>query len=170
MLIISNFPVCEICFLCSVMTHNDIHFIICGSHVLDGSCMRGYSKHFFCIDTVIYLHRKLLYLWWKQKKKKILYLPTEWFRPSWASYYAPRRISGEHIVAASSVRPCVPASVRPCVRPALVHANSRKLLVGFQWNFMGILSIKGGCAYHLRVLVRWFFQELLPFDEFCMNI
>ena len=55
-------------------------------------------------------------------------------------YYAPRRISGEHIVAASSVRPCVRASVRPyvrvsvrpCVRPALVHANSRKLLVGFQ--------------------------------------
>ena len=54
--------------------------------------------------------------------------------------YAPRRISGEHIVAASSVRPCVRASVRPyvrvsvrpCVRPALVHANSRKLLVGFQ--------------------------------------
>ena len=85
-------------------------------------------------------------------------------------YYAPRRISGEHIVAASSVRPCVRVSVRPCVRPALVHANSRKLLVGFQWNFMGILSIKGGCAYHLRVLVRWFFQELLPFDEFCMNI
>ena len=88
----------------------------------------------------------------------------EWY------FYAPRRISGEHIVAASSVRPCVRASVRPCVRPALVHANSRKLLVGFQWNFMGILSIKGGCAYHLRVLVRWFFQELLPFDEFCMNI
>ena len=27
------------------------------------------------------------------------------------SYYAPRRISGEHIVAASSVRPCVRASV-----------------------------------------------------------
>ena len=26
-------------------------------------------------------------------------------------YYAPRRISGEHIVAASSVRPCVRASV-----------------------------------------------------------
>ena len=70
----------------------------------------------------------------------------------------------------ASVRPCVRASVRPCVRPALVHANSRKLLVGFQWNFMGILSIKGGCAYHLRVLVRLFFQELLPFDEFCMNI
>ena len=54
--------------------------------------------------------------------------------------YAPRRISGEHIVAASSVRPCVRVSVRPyvrvsvrpCVRPALVHANSRKLLVGFQ--------------------------------------
>ena len=70
----------------------------------------------------------------------------------------------------ASVRPYVRVSVRPCVRPALVHANSRKLLVGFQWNFMGILSIKGGCAYHLRVLVRWFFQELLPFDEFCMNI
>ena len=70
----------------------------------------------------------------------------------------------------ASVRLYVRVSVRPCVRPALVHANSRKLLVGFQWNFMGILSIKGGCAYHLRVLVRWFFQELLPFDEFCMNI
>ena len=47
-------------------------------------------------------------------------------------FYAPRRISGEHIVAASSVRPCVRVSVRPCVRPTLVHANSGKLLVGFQ--------------------------------------
>ena len=61
----------------------------------------------------------------------------------------------------ASVRPCVRASVRPCVRPALVHANSRKLLVGFQWNFNGILSIKGGCAYHLRVLVRWFFPRVI---------
>ena len=59
---------------------------------------------------------------------------------NWTSFYAPRRISGEHIVAASSVRPCVRVSVCPCVRtsvcpcvrPALVHANSRKLLVGFQ--------------------------------------
>ena len=29
------------------------------------------------------------------------------------NFYAPRRISGEHIVAASSVCPCVRASVRP---------------------------------------------------------
>ena len=35
------------------------------------------------------------------------------------SNYAPRRISGEHIVAASSVRPCVRVSVRPCVRASV---------------------------------------------------
>ena len=34
-------------------------------------------------------------------------------------FYAPRRISGEHIVAASSVRPCVRVSVRPCVRASV---------------------------------------------------
>ena len=34
-------------------------------------------------------------------------------------FYAPRRISGEHIVAASSVRPCVRTSVCPCVRASV---------------------------------------------------
>ena len=34
-------------------------------------------------------------------------------------FYAPRRISGEHIVAASSVRPCVRVSVRLCVRASV---------------------------------------------------
>ena len=40
------------------------------------------------------------------------------------TYYAPRRISGEHIVAASSVRPCVRASVRPCVRASVRPSRS----------------------------------------------
>ena len=69
------------------------------------------------------------------KNEKYIYfkrLSAEFFIQQARLYYAPRRISGEHIVAASSVRPCVRVSVRPCVRPALVHANSRKLLVGFQ--------------------------------------
>ena len=39
-------------------------------------------------------------------------------------FYAPRRISGEHIVAASSVRPCVRASVRPCVRASVRPSRS----------------------------------------------
>ena len=39
-------------------------------------------------------------------------------------YYAPRRISGEHIVAAASVRPCVHASVRPCVRASVRPSRS----------------------------------------------
>ena len=82
----------------------------------------------------------------KNKFKLILTLSIRTFANVFSQYvsrfffYAPRRISGEHIVAALSVRPCVRASVRPyvrvsvrpCVRPALVHANSRKLLVGFQ--------------------------------------
>jgi len=37
--------------------------------------------------------------------------------PCGGVYYAPRKISGEHIVAALSVRPSVSQSVRPSVRP-----------------------------------------------------
>ena len=39
-------------------------------------------------------------------------------------FYAPRRISGEHIVAASSVRPCVRVSVRPYVRVSVRPSRS----------------------------------------------
>ena len=67
MFIISEFPVCEIRFLCSVMTYeyNDIHITIDGSHFLVGiieSCMKGYSKHFH-VETVFYMQGKLLYRW-----------------------------------------------------------------------------------------------------------
>ena len=34
--IISDFSICEICFLCSAMTHNDIHIIIDGSKSVVG--------------------------------------------------------------------------------------------------------------------------------------
>ena len=36
-----------------------------------------------------------------------------------------------------------------------VNANSEQPLVGFQRNFMEILSIKGWCVYHLHLLIRW---------------
>ena len=57
-----------------------------------------------------------------QKYEKYLSFLSENFQfleIKFSIYYAPRRISGEHIVAASSVRPCVRASVRPCVRASV---------------------------------------------------
>ena len=49
-------------------------------------------------------------------------------------YYAPRKISGEHIVAALSVRPSVSQSVRPSVRPIRVRLITLLFEVGFR-NF-----------------------------------
>ena len=40
------------------------------------------------------------------------------------TFYAPRKISGEHIVVASSVRPSVSQSVRPSVRPSVRTSHS----------------------------------------------
>ena len=47
-------------------------------------------------------------------------------------FYAPRKISGEHIVAALSVRPSVSQSVRPSVRPIRVRPITLLFEVGFQ--------------------------------------
>ena len=46
-------------------------------------------------------------------------------------YYAPRKISGEHIVVALSVRPSVRQSVRPSVRPICVRPITSLFEVGF---------------------------------------
>ena len=46
-------------------------------------------------------------------------------------YYAPRKISGEHIVAALSVRPSVRQSVSPSVRPIRVRPITLLFEVGF---------------------------------------
>ena len=48
-----------------------------------------------------------------------------------AFYYAPRKISGEHIVVALSVRPSVRQSVRPSVRPIRVRPITSLFEVGF---------------------------------------
>jgi len=50
-------------------------------------------------------------------------------------YYAPRKISGEHIVAALSVRPSVCQSVSPSVRPIRVRPITLLFEVGFQNYF-----------------------------------
>jgi len=72
----------------------------------------------------------------------------------------PKKILGEHIVAASSVRPCT----------IFVRAISQQLMTGIQWNFMGSFTTKRRCAYYQRVLVGWFFTELWPFEIFYKKI
>jgi len=48
----------------------------------------------------------------------------------------------------------------------LVQAISQQLMTGIQWNFMGSFTTKRTCAYYQRVLVKWFFTELWPFEIF----
>ena len=56
------------------------------------------------------------------------------------TFYAPRKISGEHIVAALSVRLSVSQSVRPSVRPSVrairVWPITLLFKVGFQNYFI----------------------------------
>ena len=108
---------------------NDDFFISCDDRI-------GKMLHNICISAVAMSLRGATRGPWASclldliRSMKVVSFRLSCFPPSSRLYkmgiscYAPRRISGEHIVAASSVR--------PCVRPALVHANSRKLLVGFQ--------------------------------------
>ena len=82
-------------------------------------------------------------------------------------FYAPRRISGEHIVAASSVRPYVRVSVRPsrsCPRKFSETACRISMKLHGNIKYQRWMRISPACSGSM------IFQELLPFDEFCMNI
>ena len=63
---------------------------------------------------------------------------------------SPNFLRGEHIVAASSVRPCT----------IFVRAVSQQLMTGIQLNIMGSFTTKRRHAYYQPVLVGWFFTEL----------
>jgi len=87
-------------------------------------------KHMYRFSTLI---KKKRIIYQDGKSNKMTKCPFQ--TPIMSFYYAPRKFSGEHIVAALSVRPSVSQSVRPSVRPIRVLPITLLFEVGFRNHF-----------------------------------
>jgi len=83
------------------------------------------------------------------------------FKPYYHSFYAPQKISGEHIVAALSVRQSVSPSVRPSVSPSVRTSHSCPAHNFVIWSCISKLFYRND--HHVETTCRA--QHLGPYLE-----